>query len=212
MTPRVGFVGLGTMGAPMARNLARAGFPLTVATRTPAKAAALAARARRPACARAASAEDVGSAVRRRRLLPPGRPGGRGGPPRRARHGPRARRAGAVVVDCSTIAAEAARSIARAPRGARHRVPRRAGLRRPEGRDRGDAHLLRRRRRRGAREGAARPPGDGQAHHAPGPVGLRPARQGDQPDRRRRTRWWRSPRAWPSRRRRACRSRRSTRR
>jgi len=36
MTP-TGFIGLGLMGAPMAANLARAGFPLTVWNRTPAK-------------------------------------------------------------------------------------------------------------------------------------------------------------------------------
>src|SRR3990167_8793412 len=36
--PRVGFLGLGTMGAPMAANLAKAGFPLTVWNRTAAKA------------------------------------------------------------------------------------------------------------------------------------------------------------------------------
>lgn len=35
---QVGLIGLGIMGAPMARNLLRAGFPLTVATRTPGKA------------------------------------------------------------------------------------------------------------------------------------------------------------------------------
>jgi len=35
----LGLIGLGIMGAPMARNLLRAGFPLTVATRTPGKAA-----------------------------------------------------------------------------------------------------------------------------------------------------------------------------
>lgn len=35
---QVGFIGLGIMGAPMARNLLRAGFALTVATRTPGKA------------------------------------------------------------------------------------------------------------------------------------------------------------------------------
>src|ERR1700674_1650611 len=40
---RVGFIGLGTMGVGMARNLARAGFPLALATRTAAKARALAA-------------------------------------------------------------------------------------------------------------------------------------------------------------------------
>ncbi|MFI5255000.1 MAG: NAD(P)-dependent oxidoreductase, partial [Candidatus Limnocylindrales bacterium] len=38
---RVGFAGLGTMGAAMAANLARAGFPLRVWNRTPGKAAAL---------------------------------------------------------------------------------------------------------------------------------------------------------------------------
>lgn len=35
---RTGFIGLGLMGAPMAANLARAGFPLTVWNRTPDKA------------------------------------------------------------------------------------------------------------------------------------------------------------------------------
>lgn len=35
---QVGFIGLGIMGAPQARNLLRAGFELTVATRTPGKA------------------------------------------------------------------------------------------------------------------------------------------------------------------------------
>jgi 3-hydroxyisobutyrate dehydrogenase len=35
---QVGLIGLGIMGAPMARNLLKAGFPLTVATRTPGKA------------------------------------------------------------------------------------------------------------------------------------------------------------------------------
>lgn len=36
--PRIGFIGLGTMGAPMAANLAKAGFPLVVWNRTAAKA------------------------------------------------------------------------------------------------------------------------------------------------------------------------------
>ncbi len=39
----VGLIGLGIMGAPMARNLLKAGFNLTVATRTPGKAAKFAA-------------------------------------------------------------------------------------------------------------------------------------------------------------------------
>ncbi|HKX30389.1 MAG TPA: NAD(P)-binding domain-containing protein, partial [Blastocatellia bacterium] len=37
MTMKVGFIGLGIMGQPMIRNLLRAGFELTVATRTPGK-------------------------------------------------------------------------------------------------------------------------------------------------------------------------------
>lgn len=41
--PRVGFIGLGLMGMGMARNVAKAGFPLTVFNRTRAKAEALAA-------------------------------------------------------------------------------------------------------------------------------------------------------------------------
>ena len=40
---RIGFVGLGLMGYPMARNIARAGFALTVYNRTRSKAEALAA-------------------------------------------------------------------------------------------------------------------------------------------------------------------------
>ena len=44
---RIGFVGLGTMGAAMAANLARAGFPLTVWNRTPGRAAELVAAGRR---------------------------------------------------------------------------------------------------------------------------------------------------------------------
>lgn len=38
---KVGFIGLGLMGAPMATNVARAGYPLTVFNRTPSKAEAL---------------------------------------------------------------------------------------------------------------------------------------------------------------------------
>lgn len=39
--PRIGFVGTGIMGEPMARNLLRAGYPLTVHTRTRSRAQAL---------------------------------------------------------------------------------------------------------------------------------------------------------------------------
>jgi len=41
MNPTVGFIGLGLMGKPMARNLLKAGFPLVVWNRTPARAADL---------------------------------------------------------------------------------------------------------------------------------------------------------------------------
>jgi 3-hydroxyisobutyrate dehydrogenase len=58
---RVGFVGLGTMGAAMAANLARAGAPLTVWNRTPGKAADLVAlgAAEAPTAAGLAGAVDV---------------------------------------------------------------------------------------------------------------------------------------------------------
>lgn len=51
----VGIIGLGIMGAPMARNLLRAGFPLVVWNRTPARAEALVA----DGAERAASPRDV---------------------------------------------------------------------------------------------------------------------------------------------------------
>ena len=41
---RIGFVGLGTMGAAMAANIRRAGFPLTVWNRTPGRAGDLVAQ------------------------------------------------------------------------------------------------------------------------------------------------------------------------
>ena len=208
MTPRVGFIGLGTMGAPMARNLARAGFPLTVFTQTPAKAAALASELGAGVRA-AASAEDVGRASDVVVSCLPDSPevesvhlGERGTV--------RGAAAGAVVVDCSTIAAGAARSIGArlAERGiAFVDAPVSGGQKGAiEGTLTffvgGDAAALEK-----ARPALA---GDGQAHHAPGAVGRRPAREGDQPDRRRRTRWWPWPRAWPSRRRPAFRWNRST--
>jgi 3-hydroxyisobutyrate dehydrogenase len=110
---RVGFIGLGTMGLGMARNLAKAGFPLSLASRTHSKAEALArelggeakkvAALERPADVGAVS-DVVVSCV-------PDAPEvesvhlGPGGTAEGAAKG-------TVVVDCSTIAAEAARSIA----------------------------------------------------------------------------------------------------
>jgi len=60
---QIGLIGLGIMGAPMARNLMKAGFPLTVATRTPGKAERFAAEAGSPGEVRvASSAADVAAA------------------------------------------------------------------------------------------------------------------------------------------------------
>ncbi|MEO8585721.1 MAG: NAD(P)-dependent oxidoreductase, partial [Acidobacteriota bacterium] len=110
---RVAFVGLGTMGQGMARNLAKAGFPLAVATRTPGKAdtfaRALAEEGRdvRAAATPASAAEGADVVV----SCVPDAPEveavhlGAGGTAAAARRG-------AVVIDCSTIAAEAARRIA----------------------------------------------------------------------------------------------------
>src|SRR5664279_1039562 len=68
----VAFIGLGTMGQGMARNIAKAGFPLAVATRTPGKAEAFVrtlsaegrdARAARTPAAAAEGADVVVSCV-----------------------------------------------------------------------------------------------------------------------------------------------------
>lgn len=60
--PRLGYVGLGLMGGPMARRLLAAGFPLTVWNRDPAKAAALAG-AGATVVASAAAAADASDIV-----------------------------------------------------------------------------------------------------------------------------------------------------
>ena len=57
---RVGFVGLGLMGGGMARNLAKAGFPLTIFNRTHAKADALASET---GCAVADTPADVAASA-----------------------------------------------------------------------------------------------------------------------------------------------------
>jgi 3-hydroxyisobutyrate dehydrogenase len=109
MTLSVGFVGLGTMGVGMARNLAKAGIPLTVATRTPGKAEAFA-RELGGSVRAAASAEDAARGSQVVVSCLPDSPevedvhlGERGTA--------RGAAPGTVVVDCSTIAADAARGI-----------------------------------------------------------------------------------------------------
>ena len=108
MTLRVGFVGLGTMGVGMARNLGKAGFGLSLCTRTTSKARALAAELGARACD---SPEDLARNCDVVVSCLPDSPevedvhlGARG-----TIHGAAP---GTIVADCSTIAPEAARSIA----------------------------------------------------------------------------------------------------
>lgn len=116
--PRVAFVGLGTMGRPMAANLARAGFPLTLATHSPGKAAAAAremaegGRDVRAAAAPADAARGASVVVSCVTDAPEVEavhlgPGGTSdaAPP------------GTVVIDCSTIDAQKAKRIASALAG-----------------------------------------------------------------------------------------------
>jgi 3-hydroxyisobutyrate dehydrogenase len=113
MPLRVGLIGLGTMGTGMASNLAKAGFPLALATRTAAKARALASQlaAANPAVRAYDRFEDVGRASDVIVSCLPDAPeveavhlGAAGTAAGAAR--------GCVVIDCSTIAAESARAIA----------------------------------------------------------------------------------------------------
>ncbi len=109
MQHSVGFIGLGTMGTGMARNLAKAGFPLTVTTRRFEKAEAFAKEV--PGVRAARSAEEVGREsdvivssvpdapeVEQVHL---GQKGTASGAP-----------SGSIIIDTSTIAAESARVIA----------------------------------------------------------------------------------------------------
>jgi 3-hydroxyisobutyrate dehydrogenase-like beta-hydroxyacid dehydrogenase len=109
MALSVGFVGLGTMGVGMARNLAKASFPLTVATRTPGKAEALA-RELGGSVRAAGSAEEVARASQVVVSCLPDAPEVE--EVHLGEHGTvRGAAPGTIVVDCSTIAAEAARRI-----------------------------------------------------------------------------------------------------
>lgn len=58
MAERVGFIGLGIMGKPMARHLVEAGFPLTVHSRSPVPVEELAAAGAKPASSPAEVAAD----------------------------------------------------------------------------------------------------------------------------------------------------------
>ena len=178
---RIGFVGLGTMGAAMAANLRRAGFEVTVWNRTPGRAADLVAlgavRGRhagrcRPGRGRRGDLR-LGHARCRRRAVRPRRRRRRPGR-RRPRH--------RLLHDL----AGGDRRVCRAPPGARRGVRGRAGLGRVGGCEERHADDLRRRR---ARRRGARPPGprgDGQDDHPLRPCWKRPGGQGRQPGRDRR--------------------------
>lgn len=103
----VGFIGLGTMGFPMASNLLRRGFPLTVYSRTPSKSEELTRQGARTAVtpAEAARASDVlvtmvSDDAALAELFD--RPDGIGA----------ALRPGFTVIDCSTVAPETSRRLA----------------------------------------------------------------------------------------------------
>jgi 3-hydroxyisobutyrate dehydrogenase len=104
---RVGFCGLGTMGAAMAANVASGGFPLTVWNRTPGRSAAPVAAGAMEALSPAAVASASEVVVICVSDTPDveavlfGEGGVAGGLPR-----------GALVIDCSTIAPGATREFA----------------------------------------------------------------------------------------------------
>ncbi|HEY6147551.1 MAG TPA: NAD(P)-dependent oxidoreductase [Thermoanaerobaculia bacterium] len=111
--PTVGFIGLGTMGYGMARNLGKAGFPLALASRTAEKARALAEELR-PVNGRVRALESFSEVGRSSDVVVSSLPDapeveqvhlGDTGTASEAR-------AGTIVIDTSTIAPEAARSIA----------------------------------------------------------------------------------------------------
>src|SRR5262244_2948210 len=104
---RVGVIGIGIMGAPMARNLLRAGHDVTIVARTPARAAALAAEGAHAGGSPASVAAAVDAVV----TCLPDTPdveavvAGPGGVLDGARPG-------LLVIDMSTIAPAAARALA----------------------------------------------------------------------------------------------------
>ena len=105
---RVGVIGLGIMGAPMARNLLRAGHEVVVHGRTAARVEPLVAAGARAAASPAAVASAVDAVVT---SLPDG-PDVELVVRRSRRRARRARRRGLLVIDTSTIAPDTARALA----------------------------------------------------------------------------------------------------
>jgi len=103
---RIGFLGLGTMGAPMANNLRRAGHVVTVWNRTAARAEPLVKKGARPAAspAECAAGQDlVFTCFSDEKALEAVLEGPTGALS--------ALKAGDVLVDCSTAGTQAARSV-----------------------------------------------------------------------------------------------------
>ncbi len=108
---RIGFVGLGNMGLPMARNLLRAGHEVAGFDLNPAPVAALGGAAVASAAEAAAGADIVIT------MLPAGahmRDAWLGGPAGTAQAMAAAAEPGALFIDCSTIEVSVAREVAAA--------------------------------------------------------------------------------------------------
>jgi 2-hydroxy-3-oxopropionate reductase len=111
MPDTVGFIGLGLMGKPMARNLLKRGFPLVVHSRSPAPVEELAAAG----ATRAASPADVARLATRIITMLPDSPD-----VEQVLEGPQgifsAVRAGTILIDSSSISPAVARRLAEAAR------------------------------------------------------------------------------------------------
>ena len=107
MQPTLGFIGLGLMGRPMARNLLKAGFPLVVHNRSAAAVEDLVAHGARSA----ASPADLARQVTRLITMVPDSPDVER--VLAAEQGVfTAIQPGTIIIDCSSIAPTAARSLA----------------------------------------------------------------------------------------------------
>lgn len=107
MTHTIGFIGLGLMGRPMARNLLKAGFPLIVHSRSPAPVDDVVAHGARRA---GSPAEVARHATRIITMLPDGPD------VEKVLNGPdgvfTAIQPGTIIIDCSSIAPTTARKLA----------------------------------------------------------------------------------------------------
>jgi 2-hydroxy-3-oxopropionate reductase len=113
MHPTIGFIGLGLMGRPMAKNLLKAGYPLVVHSRSPAPVDDVVAHG----AERAASPADVARRATRIITMVPDSPD-----VEQVLEGPdgvlSAVQPGTIIIDCSSIAPTAARQLAERARSA----------------------------------------------------------------------------------------------